>query len=199
MNPFKNKSVILIGPAGHITKKIIDTDPFDIVARVGAIFPISEALAKSTGTRCDFWYPANSYLDRYPEICADPHIQKIRITKTGARFIPEQYRHKWSPTTWPITQLIKVLGCYPNRGLRAMIDILNGDPAQLHIVGFTFYQSKQPYFIGYCNSQNQERIRQTRGDVGKHKQAPQIQYFKKHILPHVSTDIELLSALEMLK
>lgn len=195
----KNKSVILIGPAPHIIEQQINLSTFDVVCRVGDVFPLSNQMIWATSSRCDVWYPANSLLNRKPFICLDPNIKAIRTTKKGAKEIHPDAMHKWQHTTWALDSIMNELGCHPNRGLRAMIDILSQKPKSLYLTGFTFYQSENPYFDGYTTEEHFERTKITKGDLGAHLQDPQIKYFKKYILPHVSCDAQLLQSIGTLK
>lgn len=186
---FQGKTVALTGPAPHILREPQDLSRFDIVARVNMMVPMSEALIRATGNRCDVWYPSNQVLERHPELCALPEVKLIRTTSHGAQHIPQAYKHKWSRTGWNLTAIMNEIGCMPNRGLRAMIDILAHNPAELYITGFTFYQAGA-YYDGYTSEETNAAHLISGGDMGGHKQKPQIDYFRRHIYkdPRVKLD-----------
>jgi hypothetical protein len=186
---FHSKTVALIGPAPHILERVQDLSNFDLVCMVNNMLPISPELARAVGSRCDVWYPANMLLQAKPELCKHPDVKIIRTTKTAAAHIPEPCLYKWSRAKWPLHALMQQLGCMPNRGMRAMIDILSHNPAKLYITGFTFYQGSA-YFPGYTTAEYNQYTIQKAGNLGDHLQEPQIDYFKKNILPHPAVEVD---------
>lgn len=180
---------ILIGPAPHILEKKLHITDDWLVCRVGNVFPLSPEMIEATGRRCDYWYPNNLLLKAHPEICLDSDIRKIRITKTGSQFIPKQAKHKWERAWWNLPVLMKELGCMPNRGLRAMIDILSYKPQLLYITGFTFYQG-EPYYPGYTTEEHYQHTKEMQGDISDHRQKPQIEFFRRVILPNPAVKVD---------
>lgn len=180
---FKNKRVALIGPAPHILERQQDFSKYDVVCRVNMMVPITREMLKTTGNRCDVWYPANAVLSAYPELCLSNDVKIIRTTNKGLALIPISCRDKFSKAKWQLEELKKELGCTPNRGLRAIIDILNHRPAELYITGFTFYIG-DAYFPGYTNDSHLELTTKKMGNIGGHKQDSQMKYFKEKIIPN---------------
>lgn len=185
----KNQKFVLFGPAPHVLEGYFNFPSEYHICRVGNVFPLTQKMKWATGSHTDYWYPANQLLAARPEICFHSGIRYIRITKLGAKYIPKEVMHKWSRTSWQIEKLQKELGCMPNRGLRAMIDILAQDPQELHIIGFTFYQG-EPYYPGYTTPEHYEYTKKNQGNLSNHRQDPQIKYFKKKILTHPAVRVD---------
>jgi hypothetical protein len=179
---FRNKSVVLIGPAPHVIESSYDFRHYDIVCRINRMVPIPEEMKKATGDRCDVWFPANQLLRNEPSLCGLSCIKTIRCSQKASEIIPKDFRYKWSKSNILHDELSKAVGCLPNRGLKAMVDILKDQPTMLFIVGFTFYQGGA-YYPGYTNDQDNERHKNNAGNIGRHVQEGQIRYFKEKILP----------------
>lgn len=188
---FKGKRVALIGPAPHILDRIQNFNDYDLVCRVNKTLPVwPSKIREKTGSRCDVWYPANNLLRQQPWFCELIFVDKIRTTKKGSLLIPEHSRHKFSKAKWDLEGLKAELGCMPNRGLRAMIDILQNKPKELYITGFTFYQGDGAYYEGYSTPEHTKLTAEVAGNLGGHKQEPQIKYFKEKILTHPAVKID---------
>lgn len=192
----RDKNVILIGPAPHILETKLEIPESSVVCRVGAVFPLSAKMIECTTDRCDYWYIANCFLKENPHTCLDPNIKHIRTTKLASTFIPKAARHKWSWAKWDLDKMQKQLKCLPNRGMRAIYDILAQKPKSLHITGITFYLG-DPYYKGYATDEHYEETKIRGGDMGPHRQAPQIDFFIRNILtnPVVTIDPKLASLL----
>lgn len=187
---FKGKRVALIGPAPHILERVQDFYEYDLVCRVNRMAITTGKISTATGYRCDVWYPANKLLMEHPFICSLHTVTFIRTTKKASVLIPEPRRYKFSQAKWDLEGLKAELGCTPNRGLRAMIDILQNDPKELYITGFTFYQGDGAYYEGYSTPEHTKLTAEVAGNLGGHKQEPQIKYFKEKILTHPAVKID---------
>jgi hypothetical protein len=185
----KNQKFVLFGPAPHVLRRNYRFPAEYHICRVGNVFPLTSDMVHATGSHTDYWYPANQLLLKKQEVCNSRDIRFIRTTKTGSRLIPATAIHKWSRTSWELNNLQNKLGCMPNRGLRAMIDILAQDPIELIIIGITFYHG-EPYYEGYTGEEHYQLTKEKRGDLGNHKQDPQIRYFIENILPHPAVKID---------
>lgn len=173
MGLFTGKSVVVTGSAPHITESVQDLSGFDLVCRINGQIPLSEELEKATGPRCDVWYPANRFLKLHPDVCEFTPV--IRTTRKGAGLVPDKYQHKVSYMNPHFGGLKKKLGCIPNRGLRAVVDILADKPKRLYVTGMTFFQTGVHYKGHYPYM---ELNPEAKGDEAGHLQAPQIAYFK---------------------
>ena len=136
MGLFTGKKVVITAPAPHITEVKQDFSDYDFVCRVNAMIPLSEELIEATGDRVDVWFPANSLLERQPELCQYPKI--IRTTKTGLSSVPQEYKSKVSIMNKHHDKLKITLESTPNRALRAIVDVLLDCPALLYVKGVTF-------------------------------------------------------------
>lgn len=181
-NLFKDKIVVLIGPAPHVIEDRYYFSHADLVCRINRMVPISEEMKRATGDRCDVWFPANALLQSDPDLCGLNCIKKIRCSSKGAIHIPKMFMHKWSKSNSIHDKLSRDVGCLPNKGLKAMVDILLDQPQLLYIIGFTFYQGVA-YYPGYTNDQDNDLHTKRMGDIGRHVQEGQIRYFKEKILP----------------
>ncbi len=187
---FFDKRVALVGPAPHILDSVQDLSGYDFVCRVNGSIPLSEEMILCTGNRCDVWYPANRMLKVDGNLCLLDEIKIIRTTKKGAVHIPKKAHHKLNLCTSNFSELKRAVNCVPNRGLKAMVDILSETPKELYITGFTFYQFGS-YYDGYVSDKDRDHQSKKGGNVGNHKQEPQMEYFKSKILPFVKVDSKL--------
>jgi len=192
---FENKSVVLIGPAPHILKKKQDFSGFDYVCRVNDMVPITKPMIKATGSRVDVLYARQRIIKNKPHLCE--YADYVITTDRGVEQCPEKYKDKVRHYTCPLvienrrSEMQQILGCLPNTGFRAMVDIHYQKPKRFYITGFTFYNGKTHY-EGYGRGKRHKRLHQKQGgEIGLHKQPPQFEYFKNHIAPYVEMDAEL--------
>lgn len=88
--------------------------------------------------------------------------------------------------------LFNLMGCRePNSGPLAMMMILEHEPKELFITGFTFYMDSGAYFSGYATQAPGWK------GVPGHPQRDQINFFKKHILPKIKIDSHLNKLLKL--
>ena len=190
MGIFTGKRVVLVGPAPHIVDRVQDLSGYDLVCRVGLRPPLSDEIKKCTSDRFDVWFPANQLLRLYPKMCLADELKIIRTSQKCTGLIPLSARNKISYINTDTSKLRKDVECCPNRGLKAMIDILSEDPAELYVTGLTFYLDGA-YYNGYSSDKDNAEHTKKRGNIGNHKQEPQIEYFKKYIMPHIKMDWKL--------
>lgn len=199
---FTGKRVALIGPAPHITSRNQSRklSGYDAIVRVNRTYPVKPELARTTTGRTDVWYPAlpivryeiNVYLSQ------DPNPPFVRTEALDFEY-PEAFNHllqPWSFTRW---QTDEATGCASNRGMVAIMDIINEDPAELYITGITFYQTGA-YFAGYLHEAHADKVAHmeaVKGHIGTHNPSADLLYFAKHIatLPNVKVDKELQNVL----
>lgn len=197
MGLFTGKRIVLTAPAPHIVEEKQDLSRYDYVCRLNAMIPLSERLKEATGERIDVWFPSNKLLREKPELCELPKI--IRTSKKGGELIPKQYFHKVSYMNNHHDRLKAIIGCVPNRGLRAIIDILKDKPKELYITGLTFYKTGG-YFEDYTYfKDSNEKTVLSKGNMGGHLQEPQFEYFLKNIVPFVTMDKVLEDLCEVRK
>ena len=147
------------------------------------MIPVPAHIAAATTTRTDVWYVGSGFLKMAPELCAIPKI--IRVTASQKEFIPARYHHKISWMNPQYNRLKNAVQCGPNRGMRAMVDILDSSPELFYIAGITFYKTKN-YYDGYGHGYVTPV--ESDGNTVAHKQEPQFEYFVKKIYPFVKTD-----------
>ena len=188
---FKGKKVCLLGPAPHIAEVKHDYSQYDFICRVNAMIPVPELVAVATTNRTDVWYTCYMLLKKYPELCAIPGV--LRITQGQKEFVPQKFQKKISLMNPHFNRLKAAVGCTPNRGMRAMVDILDSKPKLLYVSGITFYKGKS-YYEGYGGGLI--AAKETDGNTNAHKQDPQFQYFIKHIYPFIKTDSVLKEIVE---
>jgi hypothetical protein len=193
---YTGKRVVLIAPAPHIAEVKQDLSKYDIVCRMNKAVPLPKEIIKTTGNRTDVLYltPAvhpNKEWENIPELRVKPNI--LFSTVEGRTI------HKYKP----FKHKLKIIGyehfyniwdeikSEPNMGLIAISDILSENPKELYITGMTFYQSGG-YYKGYSipAKEIQEMV-EKKGNIFKHRQDPQIAYFKKHFKHRVKMDKQL--------
>lgn len=172
-NPFKGKSVVVVGGAAYLDHLQQDYSSYDVVCRVNYMIMASRLVNSNLNTdRCDVWYPANAVISMHPMLCAIPNV--IRTRYKGIDLVPDRYKNKCSLMVNNLEELSKEVNCLPNRGLRAIVDVLSCQPKVLAVTGFTFYRD-----VGHVEGYYGSTPEQVDGDTGKHLQAPQIEYFDR--------------------
>lgn len=182
----KSQSVALVGPAptmeGSQNGAFIES--FDIVVRLNHILPIPKQLQNDIGERTDVLYhnlwESNPYCTPFPRlveileetvqwICsAHPEINLdhpfaediASFKKTLSGRVPfhlvDQNRY---------LKLREAIGCRPNVGISAIVDLLSFEISELYITGFTFYRQDLPQYhkhyhaMGLDTVHNQEKQR----------------------------------------
>jgi hypothetical protein len=196
---FKDKLVVLVGPAPHILERKQDFSKFDYLCRVNDMVPLTKQMIKATGDRVDVLYARRRIIKNKPHLCDYAPI--VFTTDKGVDHCPAQWKSKVHYYTCPLVKenrnchIEKELGCLPNTGFRAMVDILYQEPKLFYLTGFTFYHGKTHYEGYGRGTKHKERHQKQGGEIGRHKQEPQFQYFKKNIAPYVEMDAELKSLL----
>lgn len=184
-NIFKDKKVVIIGSASHVTeinqRELIDS--FDVVVRVNLSIPNKKNISENTGKRCDVWYVANKIINEQPKLLKLSYIKKIKTANYLEHLIPQGKYIELINQKY----LKKVLKKLPTRGLRAIADIVKSEPKELYITGFTFYQTEKDHFY----------------EDGKvidpsHDFEDELKYFIKNVynLPFVKTDEILTKIIE---
>ncbi|MFN3802867.1 hypothetical protein [Belliella pelovolcani] len=185
-NLFKNKSVILIGPAEYAYSNAIDTENFDIVVRINHSVPVRGITLTKTGSRCDVYYP-NPDLINSP-ICFSEKIKHIRTDKSHLEFWHSNLEEKVTSYNFDFYQYCKRIGSNINTGMAAILDIFFGEPSLFYVTGISFYRGEKIYHQNY-SSKFQERIMlATRGNISSHNQFLQWKYFSENILPYIEAD-----------
>lgn len=185
---FHGKRVAITGPAPHIITNAFDASQFDIIVRLNLMIPLQADVIQATSNRCDVWYPANTLLRKRPDLCFENDVKVIRISAKGAKAIPAKALHKVSYMN-KLSHLRMHVKSTPNRGIKAIADIILDKPKLLYITGFTFYTDGS-YYPSYCSSETHLHQSTTKGNIGGHDQEEQLRYFQRFIapLPFVKTD-----------
>jgi hypothetical protein len=188
MGIYTNRVVYLTGPAPSVLEQQLYPGKDDLVVRLNKMVPLSDELKAATSDRCDVWYPANVLLSKDPFLCLLPEVKKIRISTKAAELVPASAKHKVSIMN-PFTDLGKYVKGTPNRGIKAIADIIVERPEKLFISGFSFYTG-EPYYRGYLPEQQMEAIASKKGNIGGHIQQEQLLYMKRVVakLPFVVLD-----------
>jgi hypothetical protein len=202
----ENKRVVLVGPGQYLVgKKLGDTiNGYDTVCRVNYMAP--DKYNADYGNRADIMFyncstkslpQMKSHFKAYPDFG-----QNLKLVVCPAIKVlgPEQWK-KWpmdyiSPTVanfksiniyntdfyWigvgNYRYLFDLIDCpEPNTGLLAILMILEHNPKELFVTGFTFYVNRHDtYFPGYAT-----RAPKWKG-VSGHPQGKQKKFFKDYIL-----------------
>lgn len=196
---FTDKKVILIGPSPYILKQKYDVNNYDYVCMVNNMFPpINEKLKEIGITRCDIIFWCNALVRKRSQelIKYKNEFKYLRMREEVYEYIPEEIRDKISYMNkqgW----LKKTVDCRPNRGIRAMWDILRENPKELYITGFTFYLEEEIYYDGYAEQKTVDFHKKTKGYNSGHDQNKQINFFKKYILGRITIDEYLVNLLKL--
>jgi len=187
---FRGKRVALIGPAPIEEDARDIVQSCDIVVRLNHALPIPPEVSAKTTDRTDVLYV---WRQVKPLKCWDA-VGHIRM-KTDALFAddfrdsPNFERYRAIKERVSVMDplhfygLAATLGCRPNTGLCAIDEIVADEPEYLYITGITFYRGGPAYHDGYVDQNLADRITSRRGNMGKHRQDPQVEYFRRHILP----------------
>lgn len=191
---FKGKRVALLGPAPHIIERVQSFDEYDLVCRINTAVHMPNELVAATGPRCDVWYASDKMVKNHPDYAHYEYVQYLRAGRSRKQYLTPLAKSKFSEMHGFLSWARKLMKCEPNRGMKAIIDILLDKPQLLYITGFTFYQSEKVYYPGYSSPQGEKRNATKRGDVGRHLQQPQLKYFCEKVFPqkNVRVDTELL-------
>ncbi len=187
---FRDKRVALVGPAPIETDQRAVIDSCDLVVRLNQALPVPSHVAAVTTDRCDVLY---TWRKVKPAPCWE-ELQQIRL-KTDALFQDDfqgwSHRGAYAALKQKIALiepehfygLSERVGCRANTGLCAMSEIAAHRPSLLYITGITFYRGKRAYYPGYTNKELELMIANLEGNVGKHRQEPQLLYFAREIYP----------------
>jgi hypothetical protein len=198
---FTDKRVVLIAPAPHIVEEKQDLSGFDVVCRMNKAVPIPKEVKKTTGDRTDVLYltPAvhpNKDWENTKELRVKPNILFSTVKgRTLEKYFP--YRKKLKIIDYEhFYNIWDEIESEPNMGLIAISDILSENPKELYITGMTFYQTGG-YYKGYkIPSKEIEQMIKNKGNIFKHRQDPQIEYFKKHFKHKVKMDKKLTEVIK---
>ena len=165
----KGKSVILVGPANYLSGKGQGTfiDSFDVVVRLNRSYPVNVADAVDLGSRTDIWYH-----NMNENLAQGGPIDITQMEQSGVKFLSTHFPkhlsyfdrdiktcehkikdsfvsfHSWSDLEQFVT-LYPMLNTRPNIGVGAILDLLNYDVKNLHVVGITFFEGG--YLESYSN------------------------------------------------
>jgi hypothetical protein len=204
----ENKTVVLVGPAQYLMNKNLGNiiNQFDVVCRVNYMAP-SEFI-NDYGDRTDimFYNCATSSLEQmkqhfqeYPDFSKKLKLTVCPVVKVLG---PENWTEWDDEFIAPVVKnfndiniyngdfhwvgmrnykyLFNLIKCVePNSGVLAMPIILEHNPKEFFVTGFTFYRNKNDsYFEGYAT-----KAQDWRG-VSGHPQESQINFFQKFIGQH---------------
>ena len=211
MSLYKDKTVALIGSAPHLLDlyQAPYINSFDLVVRINTSLPIPGEIKHMTGNRCDILYMNvmkdtilnSKELKRLKQLRVNPDFYTdnnytIKLNKYQAKLGIEKV--KPIGVQWGKGLINFLDGTFPNTGLTAMCEILEQQPKQLYVTGFTFWQSGGHY-RGYRNKKYSDKVEKLKGDYEIHKQEPQIKYFMKNIQQSVITDEPLKELIKLWK
>jgi len=191
---FTGKSVALVGPAPHILDRVQDLSGFDYVVRTNTAIAMPPEVVAATGPRCDVLYLA-VFKGWMRKASAMARVQEFRVKNTQLWHSTPQIHDVLMPWKDRVSiidsdmerWLTAQVGCDPNVGLIAMVDILHERPSRLYLTGFTFFQGVSHY-PGYRNGVFSESLTKTKGETPLHRQQPQFDFFLEHIRPLVEVD-----------
>jgi len=155
----KSKSVVLVGPASYMDGSSFGPmiESFDIVARVGQTFPISNPA--DLGVRCDiifenFWSWFDKVNHHDPQMVYDywltnnvKHVRMVFPENKGYEQFRELNANRISYSHIPELERNQIVDEVkaPTKGILAIRDLLNAGVKSLHVVGMSFSQG-----YGYC-------------------------------------------------
>ena len=143
---FDKKKICLIGPAPNLLNTNLGKtiDSFDIVCRINSSYIIKPELIKDYGSKCDVLLSTCNptlcdamknniqYLNRCKLI-----INPTKTYHTGENVTNEKIKFFQVPDIWYKTQINKYKTL--NTGLLSIIFLLEQNPKELFIAGFSFY------------------------------------------------------------
>ena len=216
-NYVKGKKVIIVGPAGYLRGmgkgKFIDD--FDIIIRLNRSFPIEESDFQDLGSQTHIRYHNGSF----NEVEGGPlHLDKVE--NTGLKYIScvfprhlDYFDHHIKVIESEMIHTPVKLHCYtdieqfitfhhmmqtrPNMGIATILDLINYDPAQLHISGMTFFTGKS-YIDSYSEKTNHDAEHHINRQLANHAQGPQRDMIKllSDNLNFITMDDEVKECLE---
>jgi hypothetical protein len=202
---FTGKRVALIGPAPHITKRsqVAKLKGYDYICRINRDFPVKPKVAKTTTDRTDVWYPALPLIWYEANGYFSQGMTALVKTEIPDHEFPSDFMHLKRPLTVDRNSVDMLTGCSANRGMIAIMDIIEENPAELYITGITFYQDGI-YHDEYLPEQykaHEYYKPEVKGHIGNHNPLSDLSYFAENIaiLPQVKTDKELSRVLSEFK
>lgn len=219
-NFIRNKRVIIVGPAGYLRgqKKGDFIDEFDIVVRINRSFPLDMSDYEDLGKRTDIRYHNGSqnlveggplHLD-HPDIsnlkyisCIFPrhldyfdhHINEMEkeINKSNSNVKFHSYTDIEQFVTFHHMMQVR-----PNAGVALVLDLLNYDPAQIHLSGMTFFKGKSLYIDSYSDNHLKDDSYHVDRMQMNHAQGPQRDMIKllADNLDIITMDQEVKTCLE---
>jgi len=202
----KNKKICLVGPSPHLigskSRDLIES--FDLIVRLNVALPVPVERYDDIGKRTDILYNCLSeHIDNGGKIDFKYWSENIQwlaspYPKHGVfKKQMEIFENKNAKTEYPLKahfidtnfyiQLERDLGCRPNSGFAAIMDLLNHDIEELYVTGITFFQGGydpkyRPKIEGVVvkDAKHSEILVNNRMNKhGNHRQKPQIEYMKK--------------------
>jgi hypothetical protein len=192
----KGKSVVLVGPANYLAGesqgKYIES--FDVIVRLNRSYPVAPADVVDIGSRTDIWYH-----NMNENLAQGGPVDVTQMEQTGVRFLSTHFPkhlsyfdndirvceqkvkgssvsfHSWSDLEQFVT-LYPILNTRPNIGVGAILDLLNYDIKNLHVLGITFFQGG---YLGSYLSRDEDLVPLYNEDkVPNHIQRTQRQLIK---------------------
>ncbi|MCJ8327831.1 MAG: glycosyltransferase family 29 protein [Campylobacterales bacterium] len=193
-NIIKNKKVIILGPASSSLNYMNseEIDKFDFIIRVNQS-PLTLSLYKNElGTRTDILFHnfgASNYIDENTLITQNNKyvIFPTSLPKLLGQFY--KYSSKYKQTNLVMLKskyfnniMKEYNGLYPTTGFQALYYLLNQDFKELHITGFTFYQTSNIKEYTYSRTNKKiDDIKKFLDQEGAHKIDLELRIFKKLI------------------
>lgn len=158
MIDYKNKKILLLGPAPYVVNKKYDPKKYDIVCKVNHTYrlPISgfetfDVLYTSVYTDRklgDYNWDWDNINADYLKLVYPAHLSFQRSIQ--ARFESQNVSIPWENVdTGLYKELEKEILTRPNTGTIAIYDILKSDFKSLHISGITMFAGKQSHHDVY--------------------------------------------------
>jgi hypothetical protein len=202
----KDKRVILVGPAPHLVdsnqKEFIES--FDVIVRLNVALPVSPDRYKDIGERTDILYNCLSEnkedggktnLDLWSKTIKWLGVpypkwgvfkRQMENFEKKITVSPKKVNYSYIDTQYYI-KIENELGCRPNTGFCAMMDLLNYDIKELYVTGITFFKGGyDPSYRGSIDgikvldkNHSESLVHKRMNKAGNHRQQPQIDYMKK--------------------
>jgi len=203
----KGKRICLVGPAGYMVGSELgeEIDSYDIVVRLNKAHPVPIDRRNDIGSRIDVLYhclnqgeDAGGKIDfmnikndikwlamPYPKVY--PFDRDVHMFKQINKMLNIPFTiidvNKYN-------EVIEEIKTRPNSGVLSMIDLLNHDIKELHLVGFTFF--KGGYDLSYrstfggkkakTSEESEDFVKKQMAMYGNHSIEPQFNYFKSKIV-----------------
>jgi hypothetical protein len=201
----ENKRVVLIGPAQYLVNSGLGSviNDFDTVCRTNYMAPGKFTADYGNRTDIMFYNCSTASLGQMKQHLLDnPSFakkMKLVVCPTIKVLGPEKWKEWSDDYVSPVVAnfrsinvynndfywvgvrnykcLFELIGCNePNSGIVALSMILEHNPKEFFVTGFTFYANKNSYFNGYAT-----KAPNWKGRSG-HPQPAQIEFFRKHVL-----------------